>query len=204
MSQSNSQPQSELSSADYNRPGDSKMSTDNKPKYPPRKTVELSMTRDVALGMTGELLTRVLGDAIYDGDSEEEIDREEYEDLNEQLQQMLTEPIIIVLPEREKVHLAIWARIHGHKEIRQWCRAAKEDKEEHTWTEEEDTRMAALEQKIEDLEQTIKDLKKQKDGPVGWFTSALEDHIGVRKSAKPMESLTATIKRKLDEAFPPN
>ncbi|KAL7893013.1 hypothetical protein HDV64DRAFT_283708 [Trichoderma sp. TUCIM 5745] len=169
--------------------------------------VELSITREEALDTYGTLITDVLGDLIYvDPEPAEEPSTEEYEDLSEQLRQTLTKPIIMVLPKSEKTHLLTWARSRGHEEIIQWIRAAKEDKEEHTWTAYEYTTKAALEQKNNDLERSNialermnKSLKKQRDELAGLVKKFLKHHKGARKTFKRMNALAPTMKESLEK-----
>lgn len=151
---------SKLPSADANRPDNSRMPTGTQPIFPPHKTVEVRIRRDEALATVGKLMKQVIGNR---NDSEESPDYEELEALNEQLRQAVTKQIVIVLPQGEKDQLFTWATCYKHNEIRQWVRAAKEDKTEHTWTEEvvnQDDRMAALEETNKELLQRVNGLEK--------------------------------------------
>ncbi|KAM0523806.1 hypothetical protein ACHAPE_001058 [Trichoderma viride] len=189
------------------------MPTDNQPIYPSRKTVEVSIKRDEALAAVGNLIEWV-STAYING-------REALKGaLSEQLQQELTEQMVIVLPKEQKTRLAFWAVIEQHNEISQWIRAAKQDKTEHTWTEEvvnQEDRMAALEEANQELMQSNKeliqknkelrkrnqDLKKSRDEFAELVKESIQRNEVVEKSAKGMAALTPTMKRKLDEAFPP-
>lgn len=205
--------QSRPSSADDNIPDDSQMPTDNQPIYPPRKTVEVSIKRDEALAAVGNLIEGVSAAYISGREALKEA-------LSEQLQQALTEQMAIVLPKEQKTQLAFWALIEQHNEISQWIRAAREDKTEHTWTEEvasQEDWMAALEetnqelmrsnrelmQKNKELKKRNQGLKKSRNEFAELVKESIQRNQVVENSVKGIVALTPIMKRKLDEAFSP-
>lgn len=208
-SKNDSQTLSKMSSADANRPDNSQIPTGTQTIFPPHKAVEVRIERDEALATVGKLMKQVIGNR---NDSEESPDYEELEALNERLRQAVTKQIVIVLPQGEKDQLFTWATCYKHNEIRQWVRAAKEDKTEHTWTEEvvnQDDRIAALEEANKELLQRVKVLEKPLSVILELVKSqheslkkVIQKTTDIERSVKTMVSfMTIGKKRSHDDAF---
>jgi hypothetical protein len=173
------------------------MSTINQPKHPRRKTVEFTITRDETVAV-GQLIKKISGEDDSDEDS---LEPDEYNTLSEQLLEVVTQPIVKVLPLVERALLAAWASAEGHHEIRNWVRAAKGERLEYTWTEEvddeEDINMDDAEQMdlVKTLIESNKELMRKLDGLEKTVKEDIQDRKAFEKSVTEfMEMVKKDIK----------